>query len=98
MRKKQPILVKDTKAAARVLRALNHDLRRNILVLLERNEKLTVTEIWAALGIEQSVCSNHLAILRRERIVKVEQVYKNRYYCLDRTRLKEINNFCRDIL
>lgn len=98
MKNKSLIEVADVKRAAKLLRAVNHPLRRKILSLLDKREKLPVSKIWGALDIEQSVCSTHLGILRRERIVAVEQVHKSRYYYLQRARLAEINAFCRDIL
>jgi DNA-binding transcriptional ArsR family regulator len=83
----------EVKEAARVLRAVNHGLRGKILDLLHRQEKLTVTELHKALGIEQAVCSLHLGILREAGVVGVERANKNRYYYLNRNRLQEINEF-----
>jgi DNA-binding transcriptional ArsR family regulator len=97
MKNKPLVSVKEVRAASRVLRAVNHQLRRDILSLLDRKKEMTVSQIWGALKIEQSVCSSHLGILRREGIVGVRQVHKSRYYYLDRARLQEINLFCRDI-
>src|ERR1700735_5789111 len=58
------------KKGALILRALNHKLRQQIIRLLDENKKLTVKEIYVHLRLEQSVASQHLAILRRRRIVK----------------------------
>ena len=52
------------KKAALVLRALNHKLRQQLLKLIEEEKKITVTEIYVRLRLEQSVASQHLAILR----------------------------------
>ena len=57
------------KKGALILRALNHKLRQQIIRLLDENKKLTVTEIYVHLRLEQSVASQHLAILRRAGIV-----------------------------
>ena len=51
------------KKAALVLRSLNHKLRQQILALIETEKRITVTEIYVRLRLEQSVASQHLAIL-----------------------------------
>ena len=53
------------KKAAMILRALNHKLRQQIVKLIDEHQKVTVTEIYVKLRLEQSVASQHLAILRR---------------------------------
>ena len=55
------------KKALLILRALNHKLRQQILKLLDEKRKVTVTEIYIELRLEQSVTSQHLAILRHYR-------------------------------
>ena len=49
------------KKAALVLRAMNHKLRQQMIKLLDENEKMTVTEIYVKLRLEQSVASQHYA-------------------------------------
>ena len=61
------------KKTAIILRALNHLLRQQIFNLLEENGKMTVSEIYGKLHLEQSVASQHLAIMRRAGIVKTEK-------------------------
>jgi DNA-binding transcriptional ArsR family regulator len=51
------------KKAALILRSVNHKLRQQILKLIHQNGKMTVTEIYVQLRLEQSVASQHLAIL-----------------------------------
>src|SRR5260370_2458969 len=72
------------------LRALNHKLRPPIQRLLDENKKLTVTEIYVHLRLEQSVASQHLAILRRAGIVKTQRDGKFIYYIINHDRLSEI--------
>ena len=57
------------KKAMLILRALNHKLRQQIVKLLDERRKMTVTEIYIELRLEQSVTSQHLAILRRANLV-----------------------------
>ena len=66
------------------LRALNHKLRNRILGHIYGSpKKITVTEIYNALGIEQSVCSQHLAVLRAEKFVTTHREGKNIYYAVN---------------
>ena len=76
--------------AVLVLRALNHKLRQSILQLLEEGKRLTVTEIYVKLRLEQSVASQHLAILRRAGVVITERDGKYIYYTLSIERINEI--------
>jgi DNA-binding transcriptional ArsR family regulator len=76
-----------------ILRALNHKLRQRILDLLEEHDALTVTDIYVKLRLEQSVASQHLAILRKAGVVATERSGKFIYYRLDRDEMKRINTF-----
>jgi DNA-binding transcriptional ArsR family regulator len=88
----------NVKKAALVLRALNHKLRQQMLKLLEENQKMTVTDIYVQLRLEQSVASQHLAILRRAGIVKTDRDGKYIYYRINEDRLQQINNLVEDLL
>ena len=81
----------ELRKAVLVLRAINHKLRQNIIDLLEANEKMTVTDIYIKLRLEQSVASQHLAILRRAGVVATERQGKFIYYSLDQDRLNQIS-------
>lgn len=81
----------DLRKAVLVLRAVNHQLRQRILHLMEESEGITVTDIYIKLRLEQSVASQHLAILRRAGVVRTERNGKFIYYSLDKDRLKQIN-------
>jgi ArsR family transcriptional regulator, virulence genes transcriptional regulator len=78
------------KKASMILRALNHKLRQQIVRLLDENKRLTVTELYIQLRLEQSVASQHLAILRRAGIVKTERNGKFIYYTINPSRIGEI--------
>lgn len=86
------------KKAALILRALNHKLRQQIMKVLEENERLTVTEIYVRLRIEQSVASQHLAILRRAGVVNTERDGKFIYYTVNFERIDDIQRFVVDLL
>ena len=76
--------------AVLVLRAVNHDLRRRIIDLLYTEGHLTVTDIFVALRIEQSVASQHLAVLRKADIVVPKRDGKFIFYEVAPQRLLEI--------
>lgn len=88
----------DIKKAAAILRAVNHKLRQNIIRLLEEKEHLTVTEIYVRLRIEQSVASQHLAVLRRAEFVKTTRDGKNIHYSLNHKRLSDVGIFVDQLL
>ncbi len=75
-------------AAASKLKAIAHPLRIALINLLESDERLTVTEIYQKLNIEQAAASHHLNILKNHGIVLSKRVGKNRYYSL---KIKELN-------
>lgn len=86
------------KKAALVLRSLNHKLRQQILALIETEKKITVTEIYVRMRLEQSVASQHLAILRRAGIVTTQRDGKFIYYTVNYKRIDEINQFVQDLV
>ncbi len=89
------LIIPEIKIAAFVLRSVNHTLRQNMLYLLQKKGKMTVTEIYKHLGIDQTVCSGHLAILRKHGIVAVQRDAKMRYYRVVEKRLIEINMYAK---
>ncbi len=86
------------KKAALVLRALNHKLRQQLLKLIEDEKKITVTEIYVRLRLEQSVASQHLAILRKAGIVSTERDGKFIFYTVNYKRIDEISQFVKDLV
>lgn len=77
------------KKAAKIFRALNHKLRQQILLKLQLKE-LTVTELYLYFRLEQSVASQHLAILRKEGLVKTRRDGKLIFYAINEKRLGEV--------
>ncbi len=88
----------NVKKAALVLRALNHKLRQQMIKMLEENNKMTVTDLYIQLRLEQSVASQHLAILRRAGIVKTERDGKYIYYKVNEDRVNQINQIVDSLL
>lgn len=86
------------KKASLVLRSVNHKLRQQILKLIDEHGKMTVTEIYVKLRLEQSVASQHLAILRKAGFVKTDRDGKFIYYSVNTNRLEELDKFVRDLV
>jgi DNA-binding transcriptional ArsR family regulator len=74
-----------------VLRAINHSLRQEMLALIHKNGRMIVTDLYQSLKIEQSVASQHLAILRRANIVNTERAGKKIFYSVNYQRVKDIH-------
>ena len=87
----------ELRKAVLVLRAVNHKLRQNIIDLLEESDKMTVTDIYIKLRLEQSVASQHLAILRRAGVVATDRQGKFIYYSLDKERLAQISRLVEEL-
>ena len=88
----------NVKKAAMVLRAVNHKLRQQILKQIDEQGKITVTELYVKLRLEQSVASQHLAILRKAGFVKTYRDGKFIYYSVNTDRLEELNRIVADLL
>ncbi len=88
----------NVKKAALILRALNHKLRQQLIKLIDEESKITVTEIYVRLRLEQSVASQHLAILRKAGIVTTIRDGKFIYYSINHQRVEDINKIVMDLV
>jgi DNA-binding transcriptional ArsR family regulator len=86
------------KKAALFFRAINHKLRQDILKLLHKNEKMDVTNIYVKLKIEQSVASQHLAILRRADLVSTERAGKQIFYTVNYEQIKQLHSIAQQLI
>lgn len=86
------------KKAALILRAINHKLRQQIMKLIHQNGKMTVTEIYVKLRLEQSVASQHLAILRKAGYVNTVRDGKFIYYSVNYDRLDQVHGIVHELL
>ena len=86
------------KKSAAILRALNHKLRQQIIRLLNESKKMTVTEIYVKLRLEQSVASQNLAKLRIAQLVITKRDGKFIFYSVNYERIEEINKFITDLV
>lgn len=90
--------VEELKTAAHTLRAVNHKLRQKIMQLINQMQNLTVTEIYIKLRIEQSVASQHLAILRNAGLVNTDRNGRLIYYSINYEKLNEVQELSKELL
>ncbi len=76
--------------AAGKLRAISHPMRIAIIDLLADGNRLSVTEIYEALDIEQATASHHLNILKNKSVLDSKREGKKIYYYLRNMTLTEI--------
>ena len=74
-------LERTSQQATELLAAMANEKRLMILCRLLRGEK-SVKELAAELGARQSTISQHLAILRKDRLVTTRRVAQSQYYSL----------------
>jgi ArsR family transcriptional regulator, virulence genes transcriptional regulator len=84
--------------SAKVLRALNHNLRQLVVKTIHENKRLTVTQIYVKLRLEQSVASQHLAILRRAGILSTQREGKFIFYTINSSRIEEIKGLVNNLV
>ena len=86
------------KEGALTYRAINHPLRQTIMRHLHENGKMTVTQIYSILQLEQSVTSQHLAILRNKELLVTERSGKFVYYSINYGRLDFLHQVTKVLL
>ncbi len=73
--------------SSEVLRAVAHPLRMKILEFIDRNDEINVNKIYNTLGLEQSITSQHLRILRLADIVTTQRDGKYIHYSINYDKL-----------
>ena len=89
--------VKISKAVL-LYRVINNAVRLKILRHLHGKKRLTVTELYVDLEMEQCVMSQHLAILRKSGLVKTHREGKFIFYFINYLRLQELNDISESLL
>jgi DNA-binding transcriptional ArsR family regulator len=74
--------ISETEHGAEMLKALGHPMRLVIVTLIAEHKVCTVREIQEALGLEQAVVSQQLAILKSRDVLVCEREGKNSVYSL----------------
>jgi DNA-binding transcriptional ArsR family regulator len=75
---------------ADTLKVIAHPVRISILGLLEDGSRLTVTEIYQKLDIEQAPASHHLGLLKSRGLLKSQREGKSNFYYVDREAISEV--------
>lgn len=83
---------KQLEKAASLLKAVAHPIRLSILQLLERDGKMSVTDICERLGTEQSLTSHHLSNMKLKGILGCERDGQRIMYFLQ---IFELSNLLR---
>lgn len=81
-----------------LLKAIDHELRMEILQFISAHEEVSVTYIYKTLSMEQSVASQHLATLRKAGIVTASREGKRILYSINHARIDEIQSNIADFL
>lgn len=77
-------------AASSKLRAMAHPMRIAIIDLLKEEKRLSVTQIYERLNIEQAAASHHLNILKGKGLLISKRDGKNNYYSLKNKALSDV--------
>ena len=81
-----------------IINVIDHKVRQQIIKMLAEKERVKVGDIFKKLGLNQSITSVHLAILRRSDIVVNERCGRNIYYSLNYARIAEIIDFVKCVV
>ena len=92
------INILEIRKAAIIFRAINHKLRQDMLTLIHKAGRITVTELYRKMNLEQSVASQHLAILRTAGFVQTERDRRFIFYTANYATLKFVHEQSQKIL
>jgi DNA-binding transcriptional ArsR family regulator len=81
-----------------IFRAIDHTLRSQMIRLIHENGEMTVTEIYLKLHLEQSLASQHLAVLRKTGFVYTKRTGKHIYYSVNYDHLDKVQSLARKLL
>lgn len=76
-----------------VLRSLNHRTRQEILKNISLTKDISITELSKKMHLELSVLSQHIAILRKNKILNITRDGKFITYSINEEYMLSINNF-----
>lgn len=77
-------------AASSKLRAMAHPMRIAIIDLLKEEKKLSVTQIYERLNLEQAAASHHLNILKNNGLLISKREGKKIHYSLKNKALTDV--------
>ncbi len=96
------MLIAQAAAAARMLKLLGNEYRLLILCFLIAQGEMKVGDLVEAVGLSQSALSQHLALLREDRLVAFRRESQTLYYSVADPRAAQIlkllkNIYCGDL-
>jgi len=74
------------------LKVISHPVRFAILVMLTHNKKMTVTQIYEELHLQQAAVSNHLKLLKANKMIVSKRNGKNSYYYINEKVFTKLSN------
>ena len=80
------------------LRAITHSLRLQILNYIDKNPGTSVNNIYNSLGLEQSITSQHLRILRNSELVASKRDGKQILYSVNYKKLQKLTAALRNYM
>jgi DNA-binding transcriptional ArsR family regulator len=89
---------RNIKSSAQIIRAIRHNLRKELLELIHAHGRMTVSEMYHKLGIEQSVTSQHLGALRQAGFVHTERNGKNIFYSVNYEQLQHVHGIVEKLI
>lgn len=92
------INILEIRKAALIFRAINHRLRQDMMRLIHKSGKITVTELYRHMNLEQSVASQHLAILRTAGFVLTERDKRFVFYKVNYEALSFVHDQSKKLL
>ncbi len=84
--------------ATMIVKAIQSPLRQRIMQLIFLHGRITVTEIYTALNLEQSIASQHLGILKAANLVHASREGKKVFYSANYTGIEKIIVFVQQLL
>lgn len=78
------------KTASFIAKSVNNTFRQRIISLLLSNEQLAVKDLCGQLNTEQSIVSQHLALLRKAGLAKARRHGKTVMYSANERQLREL--------
>jgi ArsR family transcriptional regulator len=76
--------------ANEVIRSVSHPLRLRIIDFIDKNKVINVNKIYNTLGLEQSITSQHLRILRLSNLVNTKREGKQIFYSINYENMEDL--------
>ncbi len=83
--------------SSNILRAVNHKLRQRLIYLIDEEESISADQLAYLTGLDKSVITIHIQILRRAKILRPRRIGKNIYYSVVHRQIDKINRVIREL-